>query len=135
MRNRTSRATDREDKSVCAHVSGSGGVELPLDVFGQARHAVRVFPWTWEAQTKLQLGRRIRSQCGRNGRICDLERLETDVTHWVGVGLGIFWSGGTGQVDTGENEKKCTRQRFIRCLGFTLTLRQHLEFLGQGRRG
>ena len=105
MRDRTAWATNREDEGVGAQLSGSAGIELPLDIFGQARHAVRVLPWTWEAQTKLQLGGRICSKHSRNGRVCDLERLETDVTHWVGVGFGIFWSGQPVRLTQGKTKR------------------------------
>jgi len=52
-RDRTLRATDREHRNVSVHVSGSTGIELPPDVFGQARDTVRVLPWTRKAQAKL----------------------------------------------------------------------------------
>jgi len=90
MRDRAPRTTNWEHNDVSAHVSGSTGVEFPLDIFGQARDAVWVLPGTWEAETELELSRRICRQGSRNGRVCNLERFEADIAHRVGVGFGIL---------------------------------------------
>ena len=90
MRDRTSGTKYWEYEYIGVHVSGSAGIEFPLDVFAQARDAVWVSPGAWEAETKWQFGRRICRQGSRDGRVCGLERLKTDVAHRVEVGCGIL---------------------------------------------
>ena len=52
MRDRATGATNWEHEDVGVHVTGSTGVEFALDIFGQARDTVWVFPGTWEAETE-----------------------------------------------------------------------------------
>ena len=96
-------ATNWEHEGISVHVAGSVRVKLPIDIFSQARDAVRVLPRAWEAEAKCQLSRRICSQGGRNGRVRNLERFKADVTHRVGVRFGILWSGGNR---SGERQVK-----------------------------
>ena len=42
--------------NIGARAPGSPRIEFPLDIFGQARDAIRVFPGTWEAETEWQFG-------------------------------------------------------------------------------
>ena len=67
------------------HVSGSAGVEFPVDVFGQARDAVWVEPRAREAETEWQLSGRICSEGSRNGRVRKLKWFKADATRRVGA--------------------------------------------------
>ena len=90
MRRGTPGAENWEHNDMGAHISGSARVKFSLDVLGQTRDTVRVLPWARESEAEWQLGRRICSETGRNGRICDLERLKADIAHRVGISFGIF---------------------------------------------
>ena len=56
IRGRTLGTRNREHSDIGVHVPGSPRIEFPLDIFGQARDAIRVFPGTWEAETEWQFG-------------------------------------------------------------------------------
>jgi len=71
-------------------VLGSARVELPLDVFGQARDTVCVFPGAWETETEWQPCRGIRRQGGGDRRVSNLELCKADAAYRVEVGYRML---------------------------------------------
>jgi len=88
---RTPGATNWKHEGMGVHVSGSAGVEFPLNIFGQTRDAVWMLPGAWEAEAEWQIARRICRQVGKSGRVRDLERFKADPACRVGVRYGILW--------------------------------------------
>ena len=76
--------------NIGACAPGSPRIEFPLDIFGQARDAVRVFPRAREAETKWQPRRGSRRQGGGNRRESNLELLKADTAYRVEVRYRIF---------------------------------------------
>ena len=90
IHDRTIGARNREHGDMGVRILGSARVELPLDIFGQARDAVRVFPGAREAETKWQPRRGICRQGGGNRRESNLELLKADTAYRVEVRYRIL---------------------------------------------